>query len=71
MFLAAIIVNPSITIGDYKIEYIVLFLPVLEQEMIRKIVKIFLKHGEVRKLSPTRGGQLSANRMKLQIKEIN
>ena len=34
MSLAAVIVNPSLMIRDYKTEYIVYFLPVLEQEMI-------------------------------------
>ena len=37
MSLAAVIVNPSLMIRDYKTEYIVYFLPVLEQELIRII----------------------------------
>ena len=42
MNLAAIIVNPSFTIGDYKTGDIVFFSPVLEQDMIgNKCFKIF------------------------------
>ena len=42
MALAAIIVNPSFTIGDYKTEDIVFFFPVLEQDRIGNICfKIF------------------------------
>ena len=37
MSLAAVIVNPSLMIRDYKTEYIVYFLPVLQQELIRII----------------------------------
>ena len=42
MSLAAVIVNPYLTIGDYKRENIVSFFPVLEEELIRNICfKIF------------------------------
>ena len=42
MALAAIIVNPSFTIGDYEREDIVFFSPVLEQDIIGNIYfKIF------------------------------
>ena len=42
MALAAIIFNPSFTIGDYEREDIVFFSPVLEQDIIGNIYfKIF------------------------------
>ena len=42
MSLDAVIVNPPLTIGDYKWEDIVSFFPVLEEELIRNICfKIF------------------------------
>ena len=42
MSLASVIVNPPLTIADYKREDIVSFFPVLEEELIRNICfKIF------------------------------